>query len=112
MNNDTPNLEYDLLNSEYIRNKCKASEIYSQNLYSSLCNNRFFYNDEQWTCSWRMSGGIVADIRNVGEDYMDWYCSGLFDLEGYVAEGTVTDEIRLDLIKLGWSIKPYDKQSI
>jgi hypothetical protein len=42
-------------------------------------------------------------------DYIDWYCSGIqgdpdedwIDL-GHVPEGTVTDEIREDLFKLGW----------
>jgi hypothetical protein len=50
---------------------------------------------------------------------MDWYCSGmggfaalaeetdddakeLFDRRGYVPEGTVTDEIKEDLKKIGW----------
>lgn len=102
-----PNLELDLMKSDEIANKCKYSDIYSQNLYAALCNNRFFYGDEEWTCSWRYSGGIVADLRNSG-DYMDWYCSGVSNKEGYVAEGFATEEIKLDLIKLGWIVKPYE----
>ena len=102
------NLELDLMKSDEIANKCIHSEIYSQNLYAALCNNRFFYGDEEWTCSWRFAGGIVADIRDKGEDYMDWYCSGIGSKEGYVSEGSVTDEIKLDLIKLGWIVKPYE----
>ena len=50
----------------------------------------------------------MADLRNQRESYLDYYCSGMIDKEGYVPEGVVTDEIRLDLIKLGWSIKPYE----
>jgi len=104
-----PNLENDLLKSDIIAEKCKNSDIYSQNLYAALCNNRFFYNDEEWTCSWRYAGGIVADLRSNGEDYMDWYCSGIGGLsENYVSESVVTDEIRLDLMKLGWTVKPYE----
>ena len=103
-----PNLESDLFSSETIVEKCKNSKIYSQNLYAAMANNRFFYGDEEWTCSWRMSGGIVADIRNCGEDYMDWYCSGMSDKQGYVPEGVVTEEIRLDLMKLGWTVRPYE----
>lgn len=103
-----PNLELDLMKSDDIANKCKYSDIYSQNLYAALCNNRFFYGDEEWTCSWRHSGNIVADLRNKGEDYIDWYCSGMSSKEGYVEEGFVTDEIKLDLIKLGWIVKPYE----
>lgn len=108
-----PNLELDLMKSDEIANKCIHSEIYSQNLYAALCNNRFFYGDEEWTCSWRMSGGIVADLRDKGETYLDWYCSGigLADKDGYVAESVVTEEISLDLMKLGWTVKPYAKSN-
>lgn len=103
-----PDLELDLFKSKEIVNKCIHSDVYSQNLYSCLCNNRFFYGDDEWTCSWRVAGGIVADLRIKGETYMDWYCSGMSQTQGYVSEGFVTDEVRLDLIKLGWIIKPYE----
>jgi hypothetical protein len=44
-------------------------------------------------------------------DYVEWYCSGIqgdpdedwVDL-GHVSEGTVTDQIREDLFKLGWIV--------
>lgn len=101
------NLEYDLRSNLEILNKARNSEVYSQNLYSALCNNRFFYSDNEWTCSWRHAGGIVADILQTG-DYIDWYCSGMADKPGYVSEGFVTDEIRLDLIKMGWIVRPYN----
>lgn len=104
-----PNLELDLLNNKEIVSKCVHSSIYSQNLYAALCNNRFFYGEHEWTCSWRYAGGIIADLRSNGEDYMDWYCSGIGGLnQNYVEESVVTDEIRLDLIKLGWIVKPYE----
>lgn len=104
-----PNLELDLMKSDEIANKCLNSDIYSQNLYAALCNNRFFYSDEEWTCSWRFAGGIVADLRNSG-DYMDWYCSGMTNKEGYVPESVVTEEVSLDLMRLGWVIKPYESK--
>lgn len=107
-NLNKPDLEYDLMNNNRIVTKCKTSEVYSQNLYASLCNNRFFYGDSEWTCSWRTSGGIVADIVDANGDYMDYYCSGINDGKGYVSEGTVTDEIRLDLMMMGWTVKPYE----
>ena len=104
-----PDLELDLLKSDEIVNKCIHSNIYSQNLYAALCNNRFFYGDEEWTCSWRFAGGIVADLRDMGEDYMTFYCSGIGSSKenGYVPESVVTEEISLDLMKLGWTHKPY-----
>lgn len=95
----TFNLEYDLRSNEEILAKARNSEVYCRDLYSALCNNRFFYGDKEWTCSWRYAGGIIADMLQKG-DYIDWYCSG--------NEGHVTEEIRMDLIKLGWIVKPYD----
>lgn len=101
-------LEKDLLQSDYIANKCISNSIYAQNLYAALCNNRFFYNGIQWTCSWRMAGGIVANIVDTNGDYMDYYCSGISTTNGYVTEGFVTDEVRADLLKLGWTIQSYE----
>ena len=102
------NLEHDLIKSDYITDKCANSTSYSQNLYAAMCNNLFYKNDEEWSCSWRYAGGVVADIRDIGEDYIDWYCSGIGSgHEGYVGEGFVTDEIRSDLLELGWTIKEY-----
>lgn len=102
-----PDLEYDLLHSLDIKNKCNHSDIYSQNLYAALCNNKFYYDGKEWTCSWRYAGGIVSEI-NFNNDYMDYYCSGISNREGFVSEGFVTDEIRLDIQRLGWEIKAYD----
>lgn len=125
----TDNLEYDLRTSELIINKCE-DDVYAQHLYAALCNNYFVKNDlwpllkhQQWHCSWRHAGGIVADIQEKG-DYIDWYCSGIRDkdnytkeefdnlstteqahilkLNAYVSESTVTDEIRQDLQAIGW----------
>jgi len=104
-----PDLEKDLWQNTTIKEKCKYSQIYSQNLYAALCNNRFFYGDKEWTCSWRYAGGLVSEI-NGSDDYMDYYCSGISNREGFVGEGFVTDEIKLDLMKMGWIIKSYDKK--
>ena len=104
------NLELDLLKAESIIKKCCSSKVYSQNLYAALCNNRFIKNDEEWSCSWRVAGGIVADLRNLDEDYISFYCSGIGEdyNKGYVRESFVTSEIRNDLLSLGWVVKPYD----
>jgi hypothetical protein len=34
----------------------------------------------------------------------------MINLDGSVSESVVTDEIRLDLAKMGWIIKPYEKR--
>jgi hypothetical protein len=112
------NLEYELRTCEPMLKKVRDSDTYAQNLYAAMCNMRFqkldvlpILKEELWSCSWRHSGGIIADMRMQG-DYIDWYCSGIgneglgngdFDgTKNYVPEGFVTDEIREDLKQLGW----------
>jgi hypothetical protein len=121
------NMEYDLLTTDWILEKVRASETYAQNLYAAICNNDFQKRDlwpllkeETWGASWRYAGGIIADMRQQG-DYIDWYCSGMGGLAGgwdkdeetfsewaartgFVSESVVTDEIRDDLFKLGWLV--------
>jgi hypothetical protein len=104
-------LERELSKVEWIVNKCKNSKIYSQNLYAALCNNRFFKDKQEWTCSWRYAAGMIAEFRDCGEDYMDWYCSGIVAepyTNGYVEESFVTEEVDNDLLNLGWVVKPYE----
>ena len=126
------NLEYDLRTTDWILEKTRKSRIYSQNLYAALCNNEFTKNDvwpllqeKRWSCSWRYAGGIIADMRQQG-DYIDWYCSGIqnsddltdeqfqqlpkveqeqwLETKLYVPESKVTDEVKEDLLKLGWLV--------
>jgi len=111
------NLEYDLVTTDWILEKVRASETYAQNLYAAMCNNGFIklavipiLKNQEWSCSWRYAGGIVADMRQEG-DYIDWYCSGIRNKDGserdlYVGEGCITDEIRNDLQRLGWAVAP------
>lgn len=107
--NEDPSLEQDLRYSKYISDKCKASEIYSQNLYAALCNNEFSKQDKIWSCSWRSAGGIVANLREEG-DYINWYCSGIGSEAPFLPESLVSDEIRKDIEDLGWAIieNPYE----
>lgn len=104
------NLEYDLRSTDWICDKVKGSKAYAQSLYAALCNNDFVNSDmfnilkgNYWSCSWRYAGGIIADMREEG-DYIDWYCSGIINDLSRVTEGTVTDEVREDLKKLGWFV--------
>ena len=113
------NLEHALRSTDWILEKVRASETYAQNLYAALCNNEFQPNDvwpilsdKKWSCSRRYAGGILADMREQG-DYLDWYCSGIRDSDdpdnGYVAESVVTEEIKQDLLKLGWIVLIYEE---
>ena len=110
------NLEYDLRSTDWILDKVRGNDVYAQNLYAAMCNNDFvstelfpFLKGQRWHCSWRYAGGIIADMREQG-DYVDWYCSGIrqdYDAippTGVVPESTVTDEIREDLLRLGWAV--------
>lgn len=108
------NLEYDLRSTDWILKKVRESDTYAQHLYAAMCNTDFIKNEvwpilqeNTWSCSWRYAGGIIADMREKG-DYIDWYCSGIGRVDDSVPEGVVTDEIREDLLKLGWIVKEYD----
>jgi len=120
------NMEYDLLTTDWILEKVRASDSYAQNLYAAICNRDFqkldvipILKEQTWSASWRYAGGIIADMQEKG-DYIDWYCSGMGGLNqeydgketnaqwqartGYASEGVVTDEIRNDLKQLGWIV--------
>ena len=128
------NLEFDLRVTDWIIAKVRESRVYAQNLYAALCNNQFqkqevwpILKDQVWSCTWRHAGGIVADMQGQG-DYIDWYCSGIRgedsmeqsewnmltpeqqmahkEGQAHVGEGTVTDDVREDLARLGWSVIP------
>ena len=116
-------MQTDMMEAEWFRNKVKSSKSYAQNLYAAMCNNDFQKQDvwevltnQLWGCSWRAAGGVVATLRDCGEDYMDFYCSGMGGGLGtedvrpdtYVGEGFVTNEIREDLLRLGWVVIPLD----
>ncbi len=125
------NMEWDLLTTDWILEKVRASDSYAQNLYAAMCNNDFtkremwpILKEERWGASWRYAGGIVADMRQEG-DYIDWYCSGMGGLNqeydnketneqwqkrtGYVPESVVTEEIENDLYRLGWIVVKYSE---
>ena len=121
-------MDYDMYDdmeaAEWFVTKLRDSKTYAQNLYAALCNMQWqkaeiipILTDELWSCSWRSAGGIVADLRNCDEDYMNWYCSGIGGglgtddpiPEQYVSEGIVTDEIKHDLGLLGWHPVPWPK---
>lgn len=129
------NMEYDLLSTDWILEKVRASDAYAQNLYAAMCNNDFIkremwplLKEQKWSCSWRYAGGIIADMQEKG-DYIDWYCSGIrgevsqeiidsWDNEHreryetvytkYVGESVVTEEIEKDLYDLGWIVVKYN----
>lgn len=122
----------DIRNSPEIMAKIRADDrSYAQNLYAAWCNMQWckretwpILAEEYWTASWRGAGGIVADLRNKGEDYMDYYCTGIrevsydeeenktWDTLGYASEGEVKERIEKDLSSIGWFPVPYKDQDL
>lgn len=127
-------MKYDLVEEikacpEIMAKLQQENRYYAQNLYCAWSNMQWckremwpVLKEEYWTASWRAAGGIVAELRGQGEDYMDYYCSGMkgglsydtkdddkyFEDNKYVSEGEVTEEIAEDLNKLGWFPVPYN----
>ena len=116
----------DMENSLWFKEKIKEDR-YAQNVYAALCNTQWqaqevwtILKEELWQTSWRGAGGIVADLRESEETYMDWYCSGIgsddigYGLtgrtgKGFVSESVITDEIAEDFARLGWRSVPWSK---
>ena len=108
------NLERDVRSTDWIITKIRKQEIYAQNLYAALCNNRYQPKDVWgilsnigWDCSWSYAARLISDIRE-DESYIDWYCSGTgfsgTDFTGFVEESYVTEEIEFDINNIGWLI--------
>ena len=112
-----------ILSGTIVEQKVKACREYAQNFYAAMCNMQWqraemwpiLAGTEIWSVSWRGAGRIVANVRGEGSSYMDWYCSGMTDYDpendaivaGIVKEGTVTDEIREDMLSIGWFPVPH-----
>lgn len=73
----------------------KDDEIATQ-LWSALANVEWYHPEsgESASYSFRAAGGLVADLRDMGENYLDWYCCGPY--------ATVSDYIARVLRKQGW----------
>ena len=70
-------------------------------LYRALCNVKWKKADTDtiYSCSWRYAGGLIAKIRDIGEDYLDFYCAG--------GEGKIRNDILIDLNDIGWYPMEY-----
>ena len=99
------------------------SKLIAINFYSAICNIDWCKidirsDDEKlisklrgdstasWSASWRFAAGSIADIRhthyNSGENYLDFYCAG--------NEGTITNQVRQELYRIGWI--PCDEKNV
>lgn len=106
------NLERDIRSTVWLVDKIRQTDIYAQNLYAALCNNKYQPKDVwgiltniTWDTTWRDAAIIISDIRET-EDYQTWYGSGSgfkgTDFAGFVEESYVTEEIENDINNIGW----------
>lgn len=72
------------------------NDDYAQAFYAAFCNIIWVHrkSKQEFSYSWRASGGLVARIRNMGEDYIDFYCSG--------DEGSIRSDVLKDMQELGY----------
>lgn len=91
--------EEDLKNSNII--KLLKDETFANKFYGALCNTEIYSlktGDPLGGYSWRAAGALIAELRNKGENYLDYYCNGM--------EGQNLDEVNLYLEKVGYMVKP------
>lgn len=93
-------LEVELIDAQWIKDKVRNEDDYAEKLYAALCNIQWYPRDsvdieeDVWSCSWRAAGELVGQLCNPTKDYLYLYCSG--------GEGSVDPEVAEDLRDLGW----------
>ena len=88
------------IQESFILDKLKNID-YAKDLYLALCNNEWKKKDLTNTFSFREAARIIAELRNQGEVYLDFY-PALPDENYNRIEGDITVEIRTDLKKIDW----------
>lgn len=70
--------------------------------YLTFCNREWINGTgDRWSCSWRYAGGLVAQARNVGESYLDFYLRDLLTPELEPVEEDYAAFFAI-LVRLGW----------
>ena len=93
------NLEHDIIRDNRLM-ELVQDDSFAKKLYAAMCNIRWLKDGQEWACSWRYSGEIVANARNKGEDYCHFYCSG--------NEGIVDPVIETELKRIGWTWEIFE----
>lgn len=92
--------------SSEIVQKLKEDDIFAQNFYAGLCNIEWYdITDKSQTSliSWRRSGRLIAQLRDKGETYLDFYCSGSFRDMPYINEGHLTEDVQNMIKSVGYT---------
>jgi hypothetical protein len=91
---DTVRLESDLV---ALAGRLRNDDAFADELYCALCNAQWWHEDgSEWSGSWRYAAGLVADLRELGECYLDFYCSARR------AEGTISERVAIAMAAFGW----------
>lgn len=87
--------------TDVLTTKLKEDINFATDCYRALCNMQWYnvYSNATYNCSWRYAGGLIAILRDCGENYIDFYCSG--------DEGYVSEEINNIFNHYGWIQKEY-----
>jgi len=87
-----------------LKNKMVKDIDFAKDVYKALCNTQWREADGSYVygCTWRYAGGLIAEIRNRGETYLDFYLSG--------REGQVTPKVERIFNGLGWVKEPYKEE--
>lgn len=91
-----------------LQSKLQKDYNFAQEMYAALCNTRWVSITDLtliFSCTWRYSGELIANIRNKGEDYMEFYWAVSFPNQ--ITEGVITDRIKNELRELGWVPIPW-----
>ena len=88
----------------YIQTTLKKDEDFAIDVYRALCNMRWRmkWTPFKYSCSWRYAGGLIARIREKGENYIHFYCSG--------KEGIVKPNVKEIFYNLGWIPSPWPNE--
>ena len=60
------------------------------------------FGEKLYSTTWRGAGGLVAEMRGQGEDYLDYYCDG--------GEGDFSTEFVTDMEMFGW--EPFEYEDV
>ncbi len=99
----SPNLEADLRESEMMLQLIQ-DDRYAFALNFCFYNTNFIHEQsgQTWKCSMRQAGAIVAELRGLGESYLDFYSTP----SPYGRDDKAHREVLMALQMLGWSPCP------
>ena len=91
----TGDLEFDL---KALSGRLRDDHSFADEVYCALCNTDWTHLDgTTWHRSWRYSAWLIADLRDLGEDSFDFYCTRACE------EGTISDRVAAAMAELGWT---------